>query len=86
MCHKTASLVANALESTGIATVIIGTLRKPLENAPRALITPFVNAPIGPPGEKRVQLSVVESALRLLTSASTPTIETMRRDEAACER
>jgi hypothetical protein len=45
MCHKTASLVANALEAGGIATVVIGTMHKPLEAVARAVVTHHINAP-----------------------------------------
>jgi aspartate/glutamate racemase len=81
MCHKTAGLVANALEFAGIATVVIGTMHKPLEDVPRAVHTPFINAPIGPPGDKQIQRNVIEHALHLLTFATVHTVETLQRNE-----
>lgn len=79
MCHKTAGLVANALEHAGIATVVIGTLPKPLESVPRAIVTEFVDHPIGPPDDTRTHQAVIEQALELLRSAKQRTMETFAR-------
>lgn len=75
MCHKTASLVANELECANVATVVIGTMHKPLERVPRAIVTRSVDAPVGPPGDAPFQRHVVERALRLLTTAMERTHE-----------
>ena len=72
MCHYTASLVARALESHGIPTVIVGTMRSSLVNVPRALVTPYTDAPMGPPGEREIQRAVVAGALELLREAQEP--------------
>ena len=82
MCHKTAGLVANALESTGIATVVIGTMHKPLENVPRAIVTPYVGAPVGPAKDTTVQRDTIVRALHLLTSATGHTVQTVRGHES----
>ncbi len=75
MCHKTAGLVANTLERSGIATVTIGTMHKPLERVPRAIVTRYVNAPVGPPGDRQTQHDVIARALNLLRCAVEPTLE-----------
>ncbi|TAM58900.1 hypothetical protein EPN52_09690 [bacterium] len=72
MCHYTASLVARALESAGIPTVIVGTMRSSLVNVPRALVTPYADAPMGPPGAPIVHRAVAASALELLRAAQEP--------------
>jgi len=69
MCHKTAGLVANALERAGIATVVIGTMHKPLETVPRAVVTRYINAPIGAPKNAATHHEVVTMALNLLQQA-----------------
>ena len=66
MCHKTAGLVANALESSGIATVVIGTLHEPLQKVPRSLVTPYRDAPCGPPGDNATHRAVLLQAMSLL--------------------
>ena len=66
MCHKTAGLVANALEHAGVATVVVGTMHKPLEVVPRAVVTRYINAPIGPPKSAAIHHEVIAEALSLL--------------------
>lgn len=75
MCHKTAGLVANALEEAGIATVTIGTMHKPMEVVPRAIVTRYVHAPIGPPGAGPTHRRIVEQALNLLRHATEHRVE-----------
>ena len=84
MCHKTAGLVAGGLEAAGIATVIIGTMHKPMESVPRAVVTRYIDAPVGLPGDSRMHREVVEHALHLLQHADRHTVEDAgRRDEQA---
>lgn len=83
MCHKTAGLAARALEAAGIATVIIGTMHKPMESVPRAVVTPYVGAPVGPPGDEAMHREVVERALHLLRHAEEHTVESAGRREQA---
>jgi len=78
MCHKTASLVANALERAGIATVVIGTMHKPLQVVPRAVVTRYINAPVGPAGDARTHRQVIAEALDLLQYATEPRLQTLR--------
>lgn len=66
MCHKTAGLVANALEHAGFATVVVGTMHKPLEVVPRAVVTRYINAPVGPPENGAIHHEVIAEALNLL--------------------
>lgn len=82
MCHKTAGLVARGLERAGIATVVIGTMHKPMELVPRAVVTPFIDCPIGPAGDKDIQRNIVAKALHLLRSATVHTVETVQRHQA----
>ena len=69
MCHKTAGLVANALEHAGVATVVVGTMHKPLEVVPRAVVTRYINAPVGPPKNAATYHEVIGEALNLLQRA-----------------
>lgn len=82
MCHKTAGLVARGLEEAGIATAIIGTMHKPMESVPRALVTRYIDAPVGLPGDSAMHREVVEHALHLLQQADSHTVEDAgRRDQ-----
>jgi len=84
MCHKTAGLVAGGLENAGIATVIIGTMHKPMESVPRAVVTRYINAPVGLPADLAMHREVVGHALHLLQHADSHTVEDAgRRDEQA---
>lgn len=84
MCHKTAGLVARGLEEAGIATVIIGTMHKPMESVPRAVVTRYIDAPVGLPGDSAMHREVVEHALHLLQHADSHAVENAgRRDEQA---
>ncbi|TAM90565.1 hypothetical protein EPN42_05760 [bacterium] len=65
-------MAARALESAGIPTVIIGTMRSSLVDVPRALVTPYADAPMGPAGAREVHRAVVASALDLLRQAEEP--------------
>ena len=82
MCHKTAGLVANALESSGIATVVIGTLHQPLQSVPRSLVTPYRDAPCGPPGDNAIHRAVLLHAMSLLYRTR-PTMENFEPQELA---
>jgi len=62
MCHKTAGLVARALEEAGIPTAIIGTMR-------------YIDAPVGPPGNTAMHREIVAHALHLLRYADSHTVE-----------
>lgn len=79
MCHKTAGLAARALESAGIATVVIGTMHKPMESVPRAVVTPYVGAPVGPAGDTEMHREIVARALQLLRNAESHTVESAGR-------
>lgn len=74
MCHKTAGLVARGLEEAGIATVVIGTMHKPMEMVPRAVVTRYIDAPVGPPGDSAMHSDIVEHALHLLQHADSHTV------------
>lgn len=82
MCHKTASLAANALEASGIATVVIGTLHQPLLSAPRSLVTPYRDAPCGPPNDNDTHRAILRQAVDMLYRGS-HTMENFTQREAA---
>jgi hypothetical protein len=75
MCHKTAGLVARGFEEAGIATVIVGTMHKPMESVPRAVVTRYIDAPVGPPGDAAMHREIVARALHLLRYADSHTVE-----------
>lgn len=82
MCHKTAGLVANALEASGISTIVIGTLHHPLLAVPRSLVTPYRDMPCGPPHAHDTHRAVVSRAIELLYRTSR-TMEDFKEMEAA---
>jgi len=61
MCHKTAGLIARALEEAGIPT--------------RAVVTRYIDAPVGPPGNAAMHREIVAHALHLLRYADSHTVE-----------
>ncbi len=72
ICHQTASLAARALESAGIATVIMGSAKDIVEyvGVPRFLFTDFpLGNSAGRPHDAESQAFTLELALRLLESA-----------------
>lgn len=75
MCHKTAGLVARGFEEAGIPTVIVGTMHKPMESVPRAVVTRYIDAPVGPPGDAAMHREIVARALHLLRYADSHTVE-----------
>ena len=69
------SLVARALEQSGIPTVIIGSARDIVEECgvPRFLFTDFpLGNPCGKPSDSGMQLSLIRHALDLFESARLP--------------
>lgn len=69
--------VARLLEEAGIATVIIAVAafenRMRMMRLPRVLLTPHpMGRPVGPPGDRDTQLSVIQRALDLLETAPGP--------------
>ena len=72
ICHQTVSLAARALESSGIATVVMGSAKDIVEHVgvPRFLFTDFpLGNSAGRPGDAESQSSTLELALKLLESA-----------------
>jgi len=66
--------IARLLEAAGIPTVIVAvqSFRKRLEmmTVPRALLTPhLMGRPIGRPGDREQQQSVIQAVLELLETA-----------------
>jgi len=66
--------IARLLETAGIPTVIVAvqSFRKRLEmmTVPRALLTPhLMGRPIGRPGDREQQQSVIQAVLELLETA-----------------
>ncbi len=75
MCNQTASLIARALEESGMATVTISLLRVVTEKVrpPRALVVPFgFGFPLGPANDVAVQRQVIEACLRMLEQVGEP--------------
>jgi hypothetical protein len=72
ICHQTVSLAARALESAGIATVIMGSAKDIVEyvGVPRLLFTDFpLGNSAGRPHDAESQTFTLNLALRLLESA-----------------
>lgn len=75
VCHQSVSLVAGALERTGIATVVMGCARDIVEHVgvPRLLFSDFpLGNAAGRPHDLASQDTTLELALRLLESATVP--------------
>jgi D-proline reductase (dithiol) PrdB len=71
------SLVARYLEAHGIATVLIGSALDIVEycGVPRFLFTDFpLGNPAGPPWRRDLQRQIVEQAVDLLGSATSPRV------------
>ncbi|MBI2885887.1 MAG: hypothetical protein HYY02_01625 [Chloroflexi bacterium] len=67
-----------AIESAGIPTVSLSIFRGHSEQLklPRVLLTRFARgSTVGPPGEPQAQRRVLLQALRLLETASAPTLQ-----------
>ncbi|NNM98867.1 MAG: hypothetical protein HKL91_03595 [Candidatus Eremiobacteraeota bacterium] len=60
-----------------ISTIVIGTMPKLLETLPRALVTPYGDAPIGPPGNEVLHLQVISQAIGILRGATQRTAPTL---------
>ena len=70
--------LANYIERAGVATASISLIREQTEavRPPRALWVPFaLGRPLGSAGDPEFQKAVMRSALRMLATASEPTIE-----------
>jgi hypothetical protein len=75
VCHQSASLAARALESAGIATVVMGCAKDIVEyvGVPRLLFSDFpLGNPTGRPKDPASQRATLDFALDLLASASQP--------------
>jgi D-proline reductase (dithiol) PrdB len=75
VCHQSASLAARALESAGIATVVMGCAKDIVEyvGVPRLLFSDFpLGNPAGRPQDAASQRATLEFALDLLTAAALP--------------
>jgi glycine/betaine/sarcosine/D-proline reductase family selenoprotein B len=75
VCHQSASLAARALESAGIATVVMGCAKDIVEyvGVPRLLFSDFpLGNPAGRPKDAASQRATLDFALDLLTSAALP--------------
>ena len=75
VCHQSASLAARALESAGIATVVMGCAKDIVEyvGVPRLLFSDFpLGNPVGRPNDPASQRATLDFALDLLASASQP--------------
>jgi hypothetical protein len=75
VCHQTVSLVARHLETSGIATVVVGSARDVVEECgvPRFLFSDFpLGNPCGKPWNVEMQCRIVEFALDLLETATLP--------------
>ena len=71
MCTRTVSTLAHVLESSGIATITIGSIREQLYNTapPRGLFCDFpLGRPIGKPNDTGFQHKVISHAFSLLES------------------
>jgi hypothetical protein len=69
MCSQAVGLMAAELERQGVSTVAIQLLREVAVRVrpPRALFVPFRHGyPLGAPGDRAQQRSVLEAALRML--------------------
>jgi D-proline reductase (dithiol) PrdB len=75
VCHQSASLAARALESAGIATVVMGCAKDIVEyvGVPRLLFSDFpLGNPAGRPKDAASQRATLDFALDLLTAAGLP--------------
>jgi D-proline reductase (dithiol) PrdB len=75
VCHQSAGLAARALESAGIATVVMGCAKDIVEfvGVPRLLFSDFpLGNPAGRPKDPASQRATLDFALELLASASQP--------------
>ena len=75
VCHQTLSLTARALESAGIATVVLGCARDIVEHTgvPRFLFSDFpLGNAAGKPHDAASQQATLALALELLETASAP--------------
>ena len=84
MCHQTVSLVANAIESAGIPTVVMGAAKDIVEHVGVARFA-FSDVPLGNsaglPHDIGSQRDVLHCALRLFEAAHAPrtTVQTPAR-------
>jgi D-proline reductase (dithiol) PrdB len=75
VCHQSASLAARALESAGIATVVLGCAKDIVEyvGVPRLLFSDFpLGNPAGRPKDPASQRATLDFALDLLAATSQP--------------
>jgi len=75
MCNQTASLIARALEESGICTVMISLLREVTEKIvpPRALGVPYgFGFPLGRPNDRDLQLKILKAALKMVVECEQP--------------
>lgn len=75
VCHQTVSLTARALETSGIATVVMGCAKDIVEwvGVPRLMFSDFpLGNAAGRPNDKASQAATLELALRVLETAPGP--------------
>jgi hypothetical protein len=90
VCHQTLSLVARALESAGIATVVLGCARDIVEHVgvPRLLFSDFpLGNAAGKPHDAASQEATLAAALDLLQTATGPrtTVQSPQRWSASAD-
>jgi D-proline reductase (dithiol) PrdB len=90
VCHQTLSLTARALESAGIATVVLGCARDIVEHAgvPRLLFSDFpLGNAAGKPHDPASQQATLALALDLLETATAPrtTLQSPQRWSASSD-
>jgi D-proline reductase (dithiol) PrdB len=90
VCHQTLSLTARALESAGIATVVLGCARDIVEHAgvPRLLFSDFpLGNAAGKPHDRASQEATLALALGLLETATAPrtTLQSPQRWSASSD-
>lgn len=78
MCHQTVGLVQGRLEAAGIATVGLSLLPWVTRRVrpPRSLVVPYaLGYPLGRPGDRELQLAILQAALALLARTDVPLLE-----------
>ena len=76
-CTHTASALARVLETYGLCTVLLALVREFVEKVrpPRAVFVPFpFGAPVGMPGDREQQLTVLRTALNTFDAPSGPVL------------
>jgi len=77
MCHQTVGLIAAEIERRGVPTTSLSVCREitAAVKTPRALLVPYpFGYPLGRPGDRELQTSLLRSALALLYEAGPPPV------------